>query len=171
MQTKARGRPSTKPKHLKKLDLATAKPPIQRSNSHKPPRHSSYASSVERDYVHEPTRHSSFRYSQDQEHPTPSTLRNYDDFSGYNSAYVNCETPGEPGPFMNQDTFRNYDDYPGYNSAYVNYRVPSEPTPFMNQDAVGESYFSNPSTAINDLFRFNENTVEFHVQRNMISWG
>ena len=131
VQTKTHRRPSTKSKQQQKPDLSTPQPSLQRSYSHKPLRYSSYVPSAERDFFHQPIRHNSFRYSQDQEPPKASSLRDSDDRPGYQSAYVNYQTPSEHSLFMNEDTF----GYPFMNQDTFGYPELGEPSTFKNQDA------------------------------------
>ncbi|KAJ0744143.1 putative OTU domain, FHY3/FAR1 family protein [Helianthus annuus] len=152
-----RGRPTTKSKQQTIPNPAIPKPPLQRSYSQKPPRHSSFTNYQEQDYTQEPARHSSFTNYQEQDYTQEpamhSSFTNYqeqdytqepwrhssfgyletDDYVGYISPDVNYQVPGETSPFTNQDIYgkKPFKDYPG------------EPSPFMTQDTDGQGFFTN----------------------------
>ncbi|XP_076898168.1 uncharacterized protein LOC143551661 [Bidens hawaiensis] len=145
VQRNTRGRPSLKKTQQKRHDdpvrqqscrFTTDKPPLQRTDSHMPPRHSSYVQPVERDYAQELTRHNS--------------LRDHDNSPGYNSGWGNYETLGFYG---------NYDDHPTYNSAYVN---TGEQTYFGSTSSVIDDLFGfNQNTAEQTYFTNTARVTEY----------
>ncbi|KAI7756474.1 hypothetical protein M8C21_018491, partial [Ambrosia artemisiifolia] len=160
MQTNTRGRPTTKSSKStksKKQEKTTVppptKPPLQKSYSQKPPRHSSFVNTQDPPRhnlfvnTHDPPRHNSFVNTQ---------------YPPRHSSFVNTQDPPRHSSFANtqESPFKDYVDY----TTHSFFSNPESTTTYdfmgFNQDSTRHSFFSNPESIMTyDFMGLNQDST------------